>query len=156
VFFDLRRVGVCNLLSCNQVLLGKWPWHYVHEREALRMAFVETKYSRMWGGWCSNVVHENKGWGYGRILGRAGRSFFVILNLRLVMTLELDFGMMCDVEVLKVNFLNLFSLACCKDAFVANHLQFSNYSHQWNVTFSSGSRLGGGFLYLVLQFVVLL
>lgn len=93
-------MGVHNLLPYNKFSWGNGLGiMFIREREALWMAFLDTKYGSMWGGWCSNVVHENKGWGYGRILRRAGRSFFVILDLRSVMTLKLDFGMTCSMKI---------------------------------------------------------
>jgi hypothetical protein len=62
---------------------------------------------------------------------RSGGSFLVILDLRSVMALELDFGLMwCGNQVLKTTFLNLLTLGHCKDASMADHLEFSSGSHQ--------------------------
>jgi hypothetical protein len=41
----------------------------------------------------------------------------------------------CEDQSLKVAFLELFSIACFKDAFVSDHLEISTDSHQWNVSF---------------------
>jgi hypothetical protein len=38
-------------------------------------------------------------WGYGRISGGIGESFLLILDLRSMMALELDFGMTCGVGI---------------------------------------------------------
>jgi hypothetical protein len=42
---------------------------------------------------------------------------------------------LCRVLPLKGAFLELFSTACLRDAFVADNLHFSNGSHQWNINF---------------------
>jgi len=36
----------------NRALLGKWLWHYVHEREAW-LKIVDAKFGSAWGEWCS-------------------------------------------------------------------------------------------------------
>jgi hypothetical protein len=41
----------------------------------------------------------------------------------------------CGEQPLKGAFPELFSIACLRDASVADHLQFSNGSPQWNVNF---------------------
>jgi hypothetical protein len=62
---------------------------------------------------------------------RSGGSFLVILDLRSVMAPELDFGLMwCGNQVLKTTFPNLLTLGHCKDASMADHLEFSSGSHQ--------------------------
>ena len=38
-------------------------------------------------------------------------------------------------QLLKESFLELFSIACCKEAWVVDHLQFSNENIQWNLSF---------------------
>ena len=52
-----------NLLVLNWALLGKWLWHYVHEREALWRVVVDSKYGSACGGWCSNEVQRSHGVG---------------------------------------------------------------------------------------------
>jgi hypothetical protein len=64
------------------------------------------------------------GWVYRSSLGRDGRSFLDFLDSRWVMTSRLVFGMMCGVgeKPLKVVFLELYSIACLRDASMAGHL----------------------------------
>jgi len=76
------------------------------------------------------------GWGFGRISGSFGGSFLVILDSRSVMTPNLDSGIMSSLDkALKASFLDLFSLPHCKDASVADLLEVSSNSLQWNVNF---------------------
>jgi hypothetical protein len=46
-------LGIRNLRVFNQALLGKWLWHYVHEREARGRIIVDAKFGSEWGGWHS-------------------------------------------------------------------------------------------------------
>jgi hypothetical protein len=41
----------------------------------------------------------------------------------------------CEDQPLKESFLDLFCIACCKEAWVADHLLFSNGNIQWNLSF---------------------
>jgi len=43
--------------------------------------------------------------------------------------------MWCRDQVLKETFSDLYSIACVKDAFVANYLELSSVFHQWNISF---------------------
>jgi hypothetical protein len=46
-------LGVRNLTLFNRALLGKCPWHFATEMEALGRLVVKTKYDSMRGGRCS-------------------------------------------------------------------------------------------------------
>jgi hypothetical protein len=46
-------LGTRNLLMFNCALLGKWLWRYGIEREAWWRVVVDSKFGRLWGGWCS-------------------------------------------------------------------------------------------------------
>jgi hypothetical protein len=59
---------------------------------------VDSKFCSTWGGWSSNEVHGFYGVGL-RISGGARVSSLYTLDLRLMMALKLDFGMMCDVRI---------------------------------------------------------
>jgi hypothetical protein len=51
---------------------------------------------------------------------------------------RLDFGgMICDGRTrIKKAFLDLYGIACTKDAFVTAHLELFGGSNQWNVSFA--------------------
>jgi len=53
---EKKNVGlwVRNLMMFNHALLKKWLWHYLHEREGWCRVMVDSKFGRLWGGWCSN------------------------------------------------------------------------------------------------------
>jgi hypothetical protein len=42
----------------------------------------------------------------------------------------------CGEQPLKISFPDLFSIARCKDAWVADHMQFRNENLQWNIFFT--------------------
>lgn len=63
----LGGLGICNLISFNQALLGKWLWQYTSGRDALWRIVIDTKYGSVWGGgWCSNIVRGPLGFAHGR------------------------------------------------------------------------------------------
>lgn len=76
--------------------------------------------------------------GLWKISGGVGRSSLLILGLRWETAQRFNFDMTCGVGIkpLEKAFLFMFSIACVKDAYVANHLEISNGSHQWNVNFT--------------------
>jgi hypothetical protein len=61
----------------------------------------------------------------------------VILDLRWEMDLRLNFGIICGVGTrpLRKPFQFYLVFACVKDASVVTHLELSNGSNQWNVSF---------------------
>jgi len=71
-------------------------------------------------------------WGYKRISGGFGGCFLVIPDLSWEMAQRLDSGMTCGVKDKALNeyFLDLYSIACIKDASVTVHLELSSGSHQ--------------------------
>jgi hypothetical protein len=102
-----------------------------------RLCILNMAAHAAWGGWCSNEVHGAYEVGLWNNIKRGWGDFFVILDLRLVMTPELDSGMTYGVgdHALNAAFPDLFSLACCKDASVVDHLEFFNYSSIENYLF---------------------
>jgi hypothetical protein len=70
------------LLLFNWALMGKWPWRYLHEREALWRVVVDSKYVNSWSGWCANKAHGSYGMRLCENIRRDWGSFLVIPNLR--------------------------------------------------------------------------
>jgi len=58
----------------NCALLGKWLWHFVHEREA-RWRVVHSKFGSSWGGWCSFDPLGPYGVGLWKNIRRGWRMF---------------------------------------------------------------------------------
>jgi hypothetical protein len=52
-----------------------------------------------------------------------------------VIALILVFGASCEERSFKAVSLKLYSIACLRNAFMADHLQFSNGSLHWNANF---------------------
>ena len=47
---ELGELGICNLVSFNQALLGKWLWRYGHETSHLWRRVIAMKYGEGKGG----------------------------------------------------------------------------------------------------------
>jgi hypothetical protein len=77
-------------------------------------------------------------WGYRRIVGKDGRTFRVILDLRWGdgSNIRLWHDERCGDVALKERFPDLFGIADAKDASVAAHLEFYGGYNQWNVCFA--------------------
>jgi hypothetical protein len=84
-----KGLRVHNLLL---FILEKWLWFYVHEKEALWGVVV-------WGGLCSNEINGLYGVGLWKNIKRGWGSSLETLDLRSVMALKLDYGMMCGVWI---------------------------------------------------------
>jgi hypothetical protein len=90
-------LGIRNLRTSNQTLLGKWLWRNGSERDAWwRVVVVDSKYGSLRGGWCS--LELPLGWGYGKTSGKAGFCSLVSLDLLWGMASISVFGMICSVE----------------------------------------------------------
>jgi hypothetical protein len=50
------------------------------------------------------------------------------------------FGIICG-HPLKATFLKMFSIACCKEVLVADHMQFFKCNLQWNISFPNQSKI---------------
>jgi hypothetical protein len=84
----------------NQALLGKWLWHYAHEREAWWRIIMDAKYGSKWGGvdGILLILLGPMGWDFEGILVGGGGCFLAILDSIQVMGLKSDFGMMYGAE----------------------------------------------------------
>ena len=56
-------LGIWNLVSFYQALLGKWLWRYGHEFTHLWRRVIAVKYEEGKGGWCTRVCRRAHGCG---------------------------------------------------------------------------------------------
>lgn len=130
-------LGIRNLKSFNQALLGKWLWRYYQEWEALWRTLIALKHGESWGGWCSNEVsgphgvwlwkHIRKGWDT-----YAAHTCFKVGN---GVKVKFWHDLWCGDRALKDVFPQVYGLARRKEASIANLVIFSNGLPQWNLTF---------------------
>lgn len=104
---------------------------------------------RPYGGWLwilDMVTHEVSGFlgrsmgfmglGLGKILGEAGESFLVTLDLRWVMAPKIDFGMMRGEGIIASRlFFRTYSVLPHLRKLPWHTIWISSVSHQWNVNF---------------------
>jgi hypothetical protein len=105
-------------------------WCYVYEREALWRAVADVKYGSAWCGWCFNEVNWSYEMGIWKNIMTGWGEFYSHTRF--------DFGMVWyGDQALKAAFPfpNMFSLAQCKDASMANHLVLLSDFQRWNVNF---------------------
>jgi hypothetical protein len=73
-------LGIKNLQSFNQSLLGKWLWRYGMDRESLWRQVVEAKYGSMWGGWCTKANRDAYGVGFWKGIRKGWDRFLTFLT----------------------------------------------------------------------------
>ena len=72
---ELGGLGIRNLASFNQALLGKWLWRYGHEITHLWRRVIAIKYGEGKGGWCTRVCKRAHGCGLQRSISEGWESF---------------------------------------------------------------------------------
>jgi hypothetical protein len=87
---------------------------------------VDSKYGNELGEWCSNEAHGAHLVGFWKIIrrGLGGVSSHTRFEVGDGSKIRLWYDVWCADQALKVTFLDLFSLAHCKDAVVADLLEF--------------------------------
>ena len=73
-------LGIKNMQSFNQSLLGKWLWRYGMDRESLWRQVVEAKYGSMWGGWCTKANWDAYGLGFWKGIRKGWDRFLTFLT----------------------------------------------------------------------------
>ena len=71
----MGRLGIRNIVSFNQALLGKWLWRYGHEVTHLWRKVISTKYGEGKGGWCTKFCRKTHGCGLWRSISEGWESF---------------------------------------------------------------------------------
>ena len=68
-------MGIQNLASFNQALLGKWLWRYGHETTHLWRRVTTTKYREGKGGWCTRACRRAHGCGLWQTISEGWDTF---------------------------------------------------------------------------------
>jgi hypothetical protein len=92
---------------------------------------VESKYSNIWGGWCSLEPAGAFGVGVWKSIRKGWYSFSSFIRFVVGDETKINFWryLWCGETTLKVTFPSLFGIACVKDASVANNLKFLGRSN---------------------------
>ena len=72
---ELGGLGIRNLVSFNQALLGKWLWRYGHETTHLWRRVIAMKYGEEKGDWSTRVCRRAHGCGLWRSISDGWESF---------------------------------------------------------------------------------
>jgi hypothetical protein len=130
-------LGIRSLRTFNRALLGKWLWRYEHERGAWWRTVVDAKFGSVEGGWCSLAPSGPHGVGLWKNIRKGWSLFCRYTRCELGDGSKIRFwdDTWCGESPLKVAFPALFVIAREKNAFVADHLDYSSGSLQWDVSF---------------------
>ena len=60
---EMGGLGIRNVVSFNQALLGTWLWRYGHEVTHLWQRVISTKYGEGQGGWSTKICRRTHGCG---------------------------------------------------------------------------------------------
>jgi hypothetical protein len=132
-------LSIRNLLVFDRALLGKWLWQYGIERDAWWRVVMDSKYGSLWGGWCSLEPGGAFGVGLWKNIRKGWEAFKSFTRFVVGDGTRISFwhDLWCRETVLKVALPGLFSIACVKDAFVADNREVLGGSIKWNVSFTS-------------------
>jgi hypothetical protein len=102
----------------NRALLGKWLWHYGLEREAWWRVTMDSKFSSLWGGWCSLESARAFGVGLWKNTRKWWDKLSSFTNFEVGDGSKISFlrDQWCGEMTLKVAFLVLYGLAHEKGA----------------------------------------
>jgi hypothetical protein len=130
-------LGIRNLRVFNKALLGKWLWRYAHERESWWRIAIDAKFGSSWGGWSSIASSGPHGVGLWKNIRKGWSSFVSFTRFKLGNGSKIRFwdDVWCGELALKEAFPILYGLSGDRDACVADHMDFSSGSLQWDVSF---------------------
>jgi hypothetical protein len=131
-------LGIRNIRRFNQALLGKWHWRFAHEVGAWWRSVLVAKYGVEWGGWRSGAITGSHGVGLWKYICMGWQVFrshcsFVPGEGSRIRFWEDPW---CGDSALKDAFPVLHSIASNKGASIADNMELSRGSIQWNIQFS--------------------
>jgi hypothetical protein len=134
---DEEGLGIRNIRRFNQALLGKWLWWFAHEEGAWWRSVLVAKYGSDWEVGIRESFQVRMGWACGNIFVWDGRILGGSLSMMSVRAQKFAFGMMFGVvRALKEVYPGLFSIASLKEASIADNMEHSSNSIQWNIQFT--------------------
>jgi hypothetical protein len=135
---DEGGLGIRNIRRFNQALLGKWLWRFAHEEGAWWRSVLVAKYGSDWGGWRSGVISGSHGVGLWKFICMGWQNFRRFFKYDPGEGSKIHFweDVWCGDRTLKEEFPGLYSIASFKDASIADSMEYSSESIQWNIQFS--------------------
>jgi hypothetical protein len=135
---DEGGLGIRNIRRFNQALLGKWLWRFAHEVGAWWRSVLVAKYGSDWGGWQSGVISGSHGVGLWKFICMGWQNFRRFFKYDPGEGSKIHFweDVWCGDRTLKEEFPGLYSIASFKDASIADSMEYSSESIQWNIQFS--------------------
>jgi hypothetical protein len=135
---DEGGLGIRNIRRFNQALLGKWLWRFAHEDSAWWRSVLVAKYGSDWGGWRTRVISGSHGVGLWKYICMGWQNFRRFFKYDPGEGSKIRFweDVWCGDRTLREEFPSLYSIASLKDASIADNMEYSSESIQWNVQFS--------------------
>jgi hypothetical protein len=135
---DEGGLGIRNLRRFNQALLGKWLWHFAQEEGAWWRSVLVAKYGSVWGGWRSGDITGSHGVGLWKYICMGWQNFRRHIKFDLGNGSKIRFwdDVWCGDRALKEAFPGFFTIASFKEASIADSVEQSNGTLQWNIQFS--------------------
>jgi hypothetical protein len=135
---DEGGLGIRNIRRFNQALLGKWLWRFAHEEGAWWRSVLVAKYGVDWGGWRSGVISGPHGVGLWKYICMGWQVFWSHCRFDPGEGSRIRFweDIWCGDRALKDAFPVLHSIANNKGASIADNMEHSNGTIQWNIQFS--------------------
>jgi hypothetical protein len=132
---DEGGLGIRNMRRFNQVLLGKWLWWFAHEEGAWWRSVLVAKYGSDWGGWRLGVISGPNGVGLWKFVCMGWQNFRRFFKFDPGEGSKIHFwdDAWCGDRALKEAFSGLFNIARFKGASIADNVERSNGSIQWNI-----------------------
>jgi hypothetical protein len=131
-------LGIRSLRKFNQALLGKWLWRYAHEDGAWWRSILVAKYGSSRNGWRSRDISESHGVGLWKYICMGWSKFKRHFRFDPGVGLKISFweDAWCGESPLKDTFPGLFNIARFREASIADNMEHSNGSIQWNIVFT--------------------